>query len=492
MDPQAAPHAGRQATHRATPRAWRLRGSALVLAGLLAAVLVGALLVGVNELGYQRATRQLGELVLTGQSRLELARVLRRMADAESSQRGYLLTARPEYLAPYQDARADVEQGLARLADLQRQRSDDSDGDADGDADAAANTADLRILGGHVGTKLSEMNEVLGMFELGRRAAAQELMLTGIGRDEMASIRTVSERMLARENARVAAGLQLVFSSLSRNRLGIALVTLCSLLLLGLVLRQRHQAQQQRLAQQQAISLERDRLEVEVQHRTAELISLARHLETAREDERARLARDLHDELGALLTAAKLDVARLRPGLQQAAPALLPRVEHLVQSLNSGIALKRRIIEDLRPSSLDNLGLLPALEILCSEFAERLQVGMTTTLTPVAMSRAADLTAFRLVQESLSNIAKHARASQVTVTVALALQDGMAAIRVSDDGVGFDPARLALGNHGLVGMRYRVQAEGGQLHIDTAPGAGTRVQASLPLAPTGAAALVGA
>ena len=212
-----------------------------------------------------------------------------------------------------------------------------------------------------------------------------------------------------------------------------------------------------------------------------ELTSLARHLETAREDERARLARDLHDELGALLTAAKLDVARLRPGLQQEAPALLPRVEHLVQTLNSGIALKRRIIEDLRPSSLDNLGLLPALEILCSEFAERLQVRLTTTLAPVALSPAADLTAFRLVQESLNNIAKHAQARTVTVTVAA--QDGQAAITVGDDGVGFDPARLALGSHGLVGMRYRVQAEGGQLHIDTAPGAGTQVQALLPLMP---------
>ncbi len=445
----------------------RLRGGALVLAVLLALVLVG-----ISELGHRRATRQLGDLVLMGQSRLELARLVRRVADAESSQRGYLLTARPEYLAPYQDARADVEQGLQRLAALQAQRSDD--------ADAAANTDDLRALSAHARTKLSEMHEVLGMFELGRRAAAQELMLTGIGRDEMVSIRTVSDRMLARENARVAAGLALVFTTLQGNRVGILVVTLVSLLLVALVLRQREQAERQRQAQQQAIRNERDRLEVEVRHRTTELTSLARHLETAREDERARLARDLHDELGALLTAAKLDVARLRPGLQQSAPALLPRVEHLVQTLNSGIALKRRIIEDLRPSSLDNLGLLPALEILCSEFADRLQVRMTTRFAPVAMSPAADLTAFRLVQESLSNIAKHAQAGQVTVDVGV--EGGMAVIRVVDDGIGFDPARLALGSHGLVGMRYRVQAEGGQLHIHTAPGAGTRVQALLPLA----------
>jgi signal transduction histidine kinase len=462
--------------------------------GLLAfglALLLAAALVVISELGYGRATRQLDELVLMGQSRLELARVARRISDAESSQRGYLLTARADYLAPYQAARADVDRGLQRLATLQRQRSLGG-GLADAYPDSPtddADQADLKALTDQVRTKLSEMNEVLGLFELGRREAAQELMLSGIGREAMASISTISDRMLARENARVAVGLRLVFDSLARSRVSIAVGAAVSLLLVALVLRQRHQAGLQREAQQQAIKAERDRLEQEVVHRTAELTSLARHLETAREDERARLARDLHDELGALLTAAKLDVARLRPGLAQSAPALLPRVEHLVQTLNSGIALKRRIIEDLRPSSLDNLGLVPALEILCSEFAERLQVQLHTSLQPVSLQPTAELTAFRLVQESLNNIAKHAQARLVTVS--LAPQDGGgASVRVSDDGAGFDPARLAQltpGSHGLVGMRYRVQAEGGQLTITSQPGAGTQVQAVLPAAPAPAA-----
>jgi signal transduction histidine kinase len=440
------------------------------------ALLLAAALVAISELGYGRATRQLHDLVLMGQARLELARVARRISDAESSQRGYLLTARPDYLAPYQAARNDVERGLQRLAELHARRQPEAAG---ADADLDADRADLKALGDEARTKLSEMNEVLGLFELGRREAATELMLTGIGREAMVSVRNISDRMLARENARVAAGLQLVFDSLARNRFSIAAGAAFSLLLVALVLRQRHQAGLQREAQQRAIAAERDRLEQEVTHRTAELTSLARHLETAREDERARLARDLHDELGALLTAAKLDVARLRPGLTQAAPALLPRITHLVETLNSGIALKRRIIEDLRPSSLDNLGLVPALEILCTEFAERLQVQLHTDLAPVRLSASAELTAFRLVQESLSNIAKHARARQVTVSLA-PQDDGRVRIRVTDDGAGFDPAGVQLGSHGLLGMRYRVQAEGGQLAITSRPGAGTQVQALLP------------
>ena len=105
--------------------------------------------------------------------------------------------------------------------------------------------------------------------------------------------------------------------------------------------------------------------------RTAQLTELTHHLQTAREDERHRLARDLHDELGALLTSAKLDAARIRSRLAGTAPEALERLAHLVATLNSSIALGRRIIEDLRPSTLSNLGLVATLEILAREFAER-------------------------------------------------------------------------------------------------------------------------
>ena len=122
---------------------------------------------------------------------------------------------------------------------------------------------------------------------------------------------------------------------------------------------------------------ERDRLEGEVAARTAQLKELAQHLQTMREDERSRLARELHDELGALLTAAKLDVARLKSRLgASATPDAAERLAHLNETLNGGIALKRRIIEDLRPSSLSNLGLVAALEILLREFAARSEIAV--------------------------------------------------------------------------------------------------------------------
>jgi len=277
----------------------------------------------------------------------------------------------------------------------------------------------------------------------------------------------------------IASGLKSVFDALLLNRVGVGAMTAISLLMLGMSLRKGRQLDLQRNEQRAELQAERDRLEAQVRRRTAELTELTRHLQTAREDERARLARELHDELGATLTTAKLDVARIRRKLLAAAPDLMERFDHLNVVLNNGIALKRRIIEDLHPSTLSQFGLCPALEILCREFDERLDCKVAVNVTPVTLSSSAELTIFRLVQETLTNIAKYAKARSVEVF--LAERDGSAVIRVTDDGVGFDPKAVARSTHGLLGMYFRVEAENGELSVVSAPGAGTRIEAVLPL-----------
>ena len=218
--------------------------------------------------------------------------------------------------------------------------------------------------------------------------------------------------------------------------------------------------------------------------RTRDLRELARHLQTAREDERGHLARELHDEMGALLTSAKLNVARLRAkaGTQ---PEVTERLADLTRSLNDCIALKRRIIEDLRPSSLENLGLQTSLEILCREMAQRLSIPVQTSIEPLRLAPQADLIVYRFVQEALTNIGKYAHARQVSVRLAHSAQG--VAVQVVDDGVGFDAAASMPGRHGLVGMRFRVESLGGQMVVQSTPGRGTTLRAELPpavLAPT--------
>ena len=268
-------------------------------------------------------------------------------------------------------------------------------------------------------------------------------------------------------------------------RVGVAVLSLLCLLALFMLLRQG-------LALQRVARAQADTLEATVALRTSELRELTHHLQTAREDERNRLARDLHDELGSLLTAAKLDAARIRSRLAgpntTAAPGVaeaLERLAHLVQALDSVITLKRRISEDLRPSSLSHLGLVATLEIMAREYADASGIRVECNFAPVPLTPDAELMIYRLVQEAVNNISKHAHASQVWLSLGM-WNNGQAPLNstvclvVRDDGVGFDAGAPSRTAHGLLGMRYRVQAEQGTLQLTTAPGLGTRIEVRLP------------
>jgi signal transduction histidine kinase len=269
--------------------------------------------------------------------------------------------------------------------------------------------------------------------------------------------------------------------SLLLSRIGIAAVTLAGLLAFYLYLRQTTALKLAGEQQQFVLQQERDLLERQVRERTASLAELATHLQNVREEERGHLARELHDELGALLTAAKLDVARLKSRLgTQAAPEIAQRLQHLTESLNSGIALKRRIIEDLRPSSLSNLGLTASLEILAREFSERSGVEITTSLEQAELDESRQLTIYRLVQESLTNVGKYAEAKQVEVSVRN--YGNHVEVDIKDDGKGFNVSDIRASTHGLAGMRHRVEAAGGRLTVVSAPGKGSRISAVLPKA----------
>jgi signal transduction histidine kinase len=271
-----------------------------------------------------------------------------------------------------------------------------------------------------------------------------------------------------------------VQTALRLARAGIALVSVAGLAAFWLYLRQTTRLKLAGEEQQAALQQERDLLETQVRERTTTLAQLATHLQRVREEERGHLARELHDELGALLTAAKLDVARLKSRIGQPPPEVTERLQHLTETLNSGIALKRRIIEDLRPSSLANLGLTASLEILAREFSERSGVEVACMLEAPELDEQSQLTVYRTVQESLTNVGKYAEASQVDISVKD--YSNHVEVDIRDDGRGFDVRTIKPSTHGLAGMRHRVEAAGGRLTIASQPGGGTRILATLPKA----------
>lgn len=432
-----------------------------------AAVLAATFMLCITELAYQSQSNKLATLAKMGKARLTLTYAMQRITDAESGKRGYLLVGGQDYLEPYVRASNDVRVALREIHALDH---------ASGESTLPPMQLKLDLI---FEERLAEMQEVMRRHESGSHEASLDMVRSGIGREIMQRMRQTFDANMAHRNRLIAEGLTEIEELLLLGRIGIAAMTVLSLLILVLLIRQGRQLMQEREGQRKALLHEKDRLEQEVLRRTSDLRDLARHLQTAREDERARLARDLHDELGALLTTAKLDVAVLRPRIQQSLPELLPKIGHLTDALNQGIALKRRIIEDLCPSSLRTLGLVASLEALLHDMGKASGLKIEQDLHCVDLSADDQLTVYRVVQEALTNTLKYAQARQVRVR--LIAEAGQAVASIEDDGIGFDPDASRLGRHGLRGMRFRVEASGGELSLTSASGQGTRIVARLPL-----------
>ena len=431
---------------------------------LLLALLASCILIGINETGYNRSTGALDDIAEASRTRAVLNRVLQHVLDAETGSRGYLLTGDPRYLEPYNAAVAQLSQQLDNLRLVYTANADEF--------------STLSQLGRNVQRKLAEMDLSVRMRKEGNEEALKFGLLTDVGREHMDAIREQATKLIDASTARMEVSQVQVRRSLLLSRIGIGAVAMAGLLAFYLYLRQTTALKLAGEEQQQILEQERDLLERQVLERTGTLAELATHLQQVREEERGHLARELHDELGALLTAAKLDVARLKSKLGTQAPEFAQRLQHLTETLNSGIALKRRIIEDLRPSSLSNLGLTASLEILAREFAERSTLEVETNLETVELDESSQLTVYRLVQESLTNIGKYAQAEQVDISVRnVGVQ---VEVEIKDNGKGFDMADVRTSTHGLAGMKHRVEAAGGKLAVESQLGEGTRISAVLP------------
>ena len=251
---------------------------------------------------------------------------------------------------------------------------------------------------------------------------------------------------------------------------------------LGIRIERQNRIQAQLLTQQEEL----DRL---VRERTAQLEALAWHLQSVSEDEKTQLARELHDELGSILTASKMDVAWVHGKLKASEPAIAEKLARALANLDLGIALKRRIIEDMRPTVLTNFGLATALRTLAEEAAQRNHWRLQLQLpdADVALDEQVAIALFRVAQESLNNAAKYAEASHVAVS--LRIEPGTVTLDILDNGIGIQAADLTRERtHGLLGMRQRVAARGGAFEIRRREPRGTEVRVSMPAEPGGAAA----
>ena len=238
------------------------------------------------------------------------------------------------------------------------------------------------------------------------------------------------------------------------------------------------------LGQQVGAALENADLYTRLQARSVDLARLSARMVEQHEEERRRLSRELHDETAQVFSAVKMELGVLRDGID---PGQAERLDHALALIDTGIRSIRSVTNDLRPSLLDDLGLLPALRSLVTDFGSRsgIRVDLAAPPTLPPLSKEAELALFRALQEALSNVRRHAEASTVHVVISVS-PDGVR-LEVRDDGRGPPEGSLEhlelQGHMGLAGMRERISALGGRVRFGGRPGSGASLEVVVPTEP---------
>ncbi|MFT3964158.1 CHASE3 domain-containing protein [Propionivibrio sp.] len=445
--PSSALRSGRFARNR--HRLFLALGGALVL-----------LLLGSSHWQATASLRALGALQRQAERVEHLDSLLIQLMDAENAVRGYLLTGNRAHLEPHARSRATANGTLEAIRSDLEANPDNEDALAD--------------LSGLVAIKLRSLDQAAERGFAGEETRIQGKRYTDRIRDRILGLK-----------AQLAAEGELSFQRstvhVERTRWVVGTLAAGALALMAVLFLAIERQFKLREQIADLLHSENQRLDALVQERTAELSDLASYLTNAREVEKARLARELHDELGALLTAARMETESIARQLNAGNfDQCRERLARLQGHIDGGIAMKRRIIDDLRPPLLEMLGLVSALRTLAEEFAhdagESLSLELPADDVEVAPEPA--LALFRIAQEALTNIRKHARARRVILALRVAA-DALE-LEIEDDGQGFQAGPMQRGHHGLAGMKHRVQMCSGRFTVASRPGAGTRIAVRLP------------
>ena len=207
---------------------------------------------------------------------------------------------------------------------------------------------------------------------------------------------------------------------------------------------------------------------------------LTEHLNAVREQERLHMAREIHDELGQLLTVMKMDVSWLNRKLEQPPGPIQDKLNDLLKMLDNTVKTVRRISSELRPSLIDDLGLVAAMEWHIEEFSKRSGIDCVTDFpkTEMLIPDSIKISIYRILQESLTNVGRHSQAKNVHIRLQNA--GNQLILKIEDNGVGFDESKRKKKTLGLIGARERAESQGGTYRIESMPGQGTTVTVEIP------------
>jgi len=433
---------------------------------IVAFVVTGAIL-AVSELSWRALDATRGEAAEGMGLQSNVLELQSALLEAESAQRAFLLTRNIDYIASFQVA-------VERLRPLRQQLRES----APPDRTARTRLADLQEAVALQEAALQRSMERAQALEF---EAALEQIQAPQGRQLAARIRADAVALISTGGLQAVSRAAKWEASVDASRSGILAIVglnaaLIALMALLLIRDTRRARENERIHASYAA-----RLEAEVADRTLQLSSLSEFLQTQSEDERAKLASALHDELAGILTPAKMDVTWLEGRVGQR-PEVAQRLSRLSALLDSGIDVKRRIIENLRPSTLDHLGLAATVRWHVEEACHAAHLECALELDPELgrLPPGLEIALYRVVQESVDNVVRHARARHLRLR--LERREATVVLEVTDDGVGLRHTAAAERQaHGITGMRRRLAAVGGTLGIEPVAEGGTRLRAVVPL-----------
>lgn len=393
--------------------------------------------------------------------------------EAESAQRGYIITKRKEYVAPFNaaldQARYNVKLSEALVIDTSTEKNQ------------LIELVWLKAISASVEAKSAEMLLTIKLIEEKKVDEANQVVNLDVGRLQMQKFVTEADKLINQQTADVDAMIKKRKNSVNLARASNIVGALILIFLVVMVIKQLLNELLVKSQLQQQVINENTNYEIKLQQQTKLLRSMALDYQADVERERQKLSRELHDELGSIFTATKMDLAWCMKKLADIAPDIVAKLTKTTSYVNQGIQYQRHIVQELHPSMISTFGFWPALTALINDAAERNKWRLTLNLPDVTtpLNETISLVTYRIVQESLNNANKYAKATAVNIDVML--DDHYIKLEISDNGIGIEMGSLDGLTHGLSGMRHRVLAIGGHFEMISNLGQGVLIRALIPL-----------
>ncbi|MDP2807589.1 MAG: CHASE3 domain-containing protein [bacterium] len=379
----------------------------------------------------------------------------------ESRMKGYVISGKESYYKQYAQSVAKI---LEQINYLKKQMPEDND-----------NLQRMALLERMIGEKIDFVQRIVALRQEGKIAEVNELLSEEKEKKEMDDVSDAIELIRKDETALLEQAEKESINEIRDTRITLTVLMLMAIVLLsvGLYLI--------------TMDISKRRLaESKLMKTTEELRNLTSHVESIRENERTNISREIHDELGQLLTAIQYDLEVMNPLGPKAGRLYIRRKGALKKLINQAIQTVKRISYELRPAVLDGLGLSESLAWLLRDFTKRTGIKHTLAVDPnqVECDKDVTTTLFRIAQESLTNVMRHAKASKVEV--GLLLEGNNLKLTIRDDGIGIPGEKINDGHSlGLIGMRERLYSGGGSITIEGKANQGTLIKVIIPFGENG-------